>query len=131
MTGLTMPPNWPKVLITAIPPAAPAPAPASSLGGRVQKLGMEAMIPAPSRPSATIRNVVWLAKIPAQKKPMAPTATSPATNLRRSPEASDKRPITTMLIAPQMYGMAVSRPIITGLSVPALRISCGAQKFKP
>ncbi|MNP36599.1 hypothetical protein D3C76_1300010 [compost metagenome] len=58
ITGLTMPPNWPRVLITAIPPAAPAPAPASSFGGRVQKLGMEAMIPAPSRPNATIRKVV-------------------------------------------------------------------------
>ncbi|MNG20284.1 hypothetical protein D3C84_1045270 [compost metagenome] len=72
-----------------------------------------------------------MAKIPALKKPTAPTATRPATNLRRSPVASDNRPMTTMLIAPQMYGIAVSRPIITGLSVPALRISCGAQKFRP
>ncbi|MNY83574.1 hypothetical protein D3C86_2264380 [compost metagenome] len=63
---------------------------------------MEAMIPAPSKPSATIRKVVWLAKIPAQKNPTAPTATRPATNLRRSPVESDRRPITTMLMAPQM-----------------------------
>ncbi|MNL58648.1 hypothetical protein D3C87_1823010 [compost metagenome] len=69
--------------------------------------------------------------MPAHKKPKAPSATNPAVYLRRSPLASESRPITTMVMAPQMYGMAVSKPMMVGLSVPELRISCGAQKFRP
>ncbi|MNR39888.1 hypothetical protein D3C85_1581310 [compost metagenome] len=61
---------------------------------------MDATTPAPSRPREMIRKVMWLANNPAQKKPTAPSNTRPAANLRRSPLASDRRPTTTMLMAP-------------------------------
>lgn len=95
--GLTIPPTCPNVLMSAVPPAAPAPAPTKTLGGKFQKEGIAATIPAPNKASEMTTTTGFASKKPAVKKPIAPKESKPAVNFKRSPDLSAKRPTMALL----------------------------------
>ncbi|MEX7544100.1 hypothetical protein AB0862_033745 [Acinetobacter baumannii] len=96
--------------MSAVPPAAPAPAPTKTLGGKFQKEGIAATIPAPNKASEMTTTTGFASKKPAVKKPIAPKESKPAVNFKRSPDLSAKR---VVLVLPLFcrWRIGLSQPI--------------------
>src|SRR5258708_39379327 len=112
-------------LTSAMPAAAEVPA--RMAVGIVQEIGKAERTPAVARDSAQRESVVFVGFSALTISPMAPAMALSAKCQRRSPDKSELRLMRFMAIAAQPYGIAVSRPTLSGAVTPVFLMICGSQ----